>query len=380
MSGDEFAVLIDSPCSMSVAEVFSQEFQRRILEPIVLEGMPVLVACSIGIAVSRAEHLNHEEIILDANMAMYAAKENGRGSVVVFTTELRRTSLDRLQLESDLRTALGRNEFRLVYQPKINLRDGSIYGIEALIRWQHPSRGLLSPGQFIGMAEDTGGIIEIGRWVLRSACLQLMQWQQRHPLSPPLELAVNLSPREFKQQGLVEGIATILLETSFPPAYLHLEITEGVLFENMEQARASLLALKALGVGLDLDDFGSGYSSLRYLQELPFDTLKIDRYFLSSLDTNPAAAIKMLETILAMAGNLDMKVVAEGIETIAHSHLLREMGCEFGQGYLFSRPIGAAELEVLLESELTSPAKGVFERGSTHVRPLASRDMEERSA
>ncbi len=351
MSGDEFAVLIECPSASSEAESLARRVQQRMREPIVLGETPVHVAFSIGIAPAIPEHRHYEELLYDADMAMYAAKAQGRGSLMMFTPELRRSSLDRMELENDLRNALSRNEFFLVYQPKVRLRDGSIYGIEALIRWQHPTRGLVNPGQFIPIAEETGCILEIGYWVLRSACTQLMVWQRRYPLSPHLELSVNLSPREFKQPGLIEGIATVLRETGFSPACLHLEITEGVLFEDMQRARASLLALKQLGVGLDLDDFGSGYSSLRYLQELPFDTLKIDRYFLSSLDTDPAGASKMLETIVSMAGNLEMKVVAEGIETTPHSKLLREMGCDFGQGFLFSRPVRASELENLLESE-----------------------------
>ncbi len=351
MSGDEFAILISSPCAMSDAENLARHIQQRMREPIVLGGTPVHVAFSIGIAPANAEHHRYEELIYDADMAMYAAKAQGRGSLMLFTPELRRSSLDRLELENDLRNALSRNELFLVYQPKIRLQDGSIYGVEALIRWQHPTRGLINPGQFIPMAEETGCIIEIGYWVLRSACTQLMIWQQQYPLSPALELSVNLSPREFKQHGLIEKIAAVIRETGFPPASLHLEITEGVLFENMQRARASLQAIKELGIGLELDDFGSGYSSLRYLRELPFDTLKIDRYFLSSLDTDPAGASKMLETIVAMAGNLEMKVIAEGIEKAPQSQLLRAMGCNFGQGFLFSRPVPAFELEGLLENE-----------------------------
>ena len=351
MSGDEFAILIESSSALRHAENLAHQIQRKMREPIILDGTPVHVAFSIGIAPAGPEHTSYEDLIYDADMAMYAAKASGRGSVVPFTTELRRSSLDRLELENDLRNALGRDQFFLVYQPKIRLEEGSLYGIEALLRWQHPTRGLVSPGHFISLAEETGCIIEIGRWVLRVACTQLIAWQRMYPLSPPLELSVNLSPREFKQEGLVEGIAKVLQETNFPPSCLHLEVTEGVLFEDLQRARTSLLALKDLGVGLDLDDFGSGYSSLRYLQELPFDTLKIDRYFLSSLHSDPAAASKMLETIVSMASNLDMKVVAEGIETTPHSHLLRDMGCDYGQGFLFSRPVRVSELEVLLKNE-----------------------------
>lgn len=369
MSGDEFAVLIVAPKAVDAAQQLAALVQQEMAKPIVLDEMPVHVAFSIGIASSSPEHESYEGLIYDADVAMYAAKANGRGSVVLFSPELRRKSLDRLELENDLRNALKRRELSLVYQPKVRLQDGSLYGVEALLRWNHPSRGLISPGIFIPLAEQTGCIIEIGRWVLRSACTQLLDLHRRWPLIPRLELSVNLSPREFKQQGLVEGVAKILAEVGFPPECLHLEITEGVLFEDLQRARMSLLGLKALGVGLDLDDFGSGYSSLKYLQELPFDTLKIDRYFLSSLETDLTGASKMLETIVAMAGHLDMKVVAEGIEKTPQSFLMREMGCDFGQGFLFSRPVRVPELEVLLEREYVqrSTTEGEADTGSISV-------------
>lgn len=379
MSGDEFAVLIESDAVEADATAFAQHVQQQMSVPIVLGETPVHVAFSIGIASVDTEHERFEELLCDADMAMYAAKAAGRGSTVFFTPELRSNALDRLQLENDLRSALAREEFYLVYQPTIRLQDGSIHGIEALLRWQHPTRGLVNPGQFIPLAEQTGCIIEIGRWVLHSACEQVMAWQVQFPLSPPLELSVNLSPREFKQKGLVEGIAEVLRKTGLPAACLHLEITEGVLFEDLPKARKSLLALKELGVALDLDDFGSGYSSLRYLQELPFDTLKIDRYFLSSLETDIAGASKMLETIMTLAGHLDMKVVAEGIEKTPDSHLLREMGCDFGQGFLFSRPVRASEVALLLAQELTTQNN---KRLAGHVgcRPEEATDLNTQEA
>ncbi len=368
MGGDEFAVLIASASSVDEADAFAQQVQLLMREPVLLDGVPVHVAFSIGIAHASPEYESYESVLYDADVAMYAAKANGRGSVMTFNSELRRTALDRLQLENDLRSALDRNEFFLVYQPKIRLLDGSIYGLEALLRWQHPTRGLISPGQFIPVAEETGCILDIGRWVLRHSCEQLMSWQRKYPLKPPVELSVNLSPCEFKQPGLVQGIATVLEETGFPPDCLHLEITEGVLFEDMQRARRSLLQLKELGVGLDLDDFGSGYSSLRYLQELPFDTLKIDRYFLNSLDADLASASRMLETIISMAGHLDMKVIAEGIEKIPHSNLLKGMGCDFGQGFLFSRPVNATAMELLLTNEFEIRARRPIDEGESASR------------
>jgi diguanylate cyclase (GGDEF)-like protein/PAS domain S-box-containing protein len=351
VSGDEFAILVESNAPEQDAHYLAQRIQTHMAKPSLLDGAPVTVAFSIGIAAAAAEHSHYEILIAEADTAMYAAKANGRGSVISFTPDLRESAAYQREMEGDLSQALVRNEFFLLYQPKVRLQDGSMCGVEALIRWQHPVRGLISPGTFIPIAEQTGDIVPIGRWVLETACNQILALHREHPLDPPLELSVNLSPREFKEGGLIQGIKDVLQATGFPPQYLHLEITEGVLFEELDRARESLVALKSLGVGLELDDFGSGYSSLRYLQELPFDTLKIDRYFVSSLDANEESSVRMLQTIVMMASNLNLRVVAEGIEHSPHAQRARDLGCDLGQGYHFSRPIQASQLADMLQKE-----------------------------
>lgn len=351
--GDEFAILLQSSSPETHAMELAKEVHRQMTAPVKLDGHSIHVNFSIGVATSSASHGTHEELLADADVAMYAAKTNGRGSVALFSPEMRQAVLERLTLENDLRSAIGSGAMYLMYQPKVRLATGAIYGVEALLRWNHPTRGHIAPSEFIPTAEQTGQIVEIGHWVLETACTQLLDWHARYPLAPPLELSVNLSPREFKQDGLVNAIAAVLRNTGFPASSLHLEITEGVLFEHFAEAREKLLALQQLGVLLDLDDFGSGYSSLRYLRELPFDTLKIDRYFVASLDddtTNSSA--EMIEAILAMAETLGLKVVAEGIETLPHSVVLKRLGCESGQGYYFSRPLAVPAMQEVLMHEL----------------------------
>ena len=349
LSGDEFAVLLETETPVADAEAVALSIQKAMRAPVVLEGRPVHVTFSIGIAAGSLAHSAYDELLSDADIAMYTAKSSRRGSVATFTPAMRQAALNRLTLENDLRSAIALDQLRLVYQPKVRLHGGTVYGVEALLRWHHPVRGLIAPADFISIAEETGLIVEIGRWVLSTACQQILEWHKVYPLRPPLELSVNLSPKEFEQKGLVEEIASILHVTQFPAPSLHLEITENVLFEHVAEAREKLLALRALGIFIDLDDFGSGYSSLRYLRELPFDTLKIDRYFISSLDHDTTqSSVQLIQTILAMASTLGLKVVAEGVETLPHSDQLKELGCEFGQGYYFSRPLSPQDMQAVL--------------------------------
>lgn len=352
ISGDEFAILLESHAPEQHARDLARDVQGIMKPTFFLDGRPIHVAFSIGVATWRASHAQCEELLFDADVAMYAAKNSGRGSIATFTPEMREAALDRLTLENELRSAVSAGQMQLVYQPKVRLATGAVYGVEALLRWKHPTRGIIGPSEFVPIAEQTGQIVEIGRWVLRTACMQILEWHERYPLDPLLELSVNLSPREFKQDRLVEQISDVLEETGFPPSSLHLEVTEGVLFEHFAEARIKLLALQALGVLLDLDDFGSGYSSLRYLRELPFDTLKIDRYFISSLDNDrTASSAEMIQAILAMAKTLGLKVIAEGVETLPHSNLLKKLGCEFAQGFLFSRPQAVLGMQEILLRE-----------------------------
>jgi EAL domain-containing protein (putative c-di-GMP-specific phosphodiesterase class I) len=254
-----------------------------------------------------------------------------------------------------LQRALERHELVLHYQPKVRLDDERICGVEALVRWNHPARGLVPPLEFLPLAEETGLIIPIGLWVLRESCRQMREWHDRYPADPPLEISVNVSVRQFRDETLPEKIGQILAETGLVPAALQLEITESVLLEDLDSAFSILTRLKALGVGLKVDDFGTGYSCLQYLSRLPFDTLKIDRSFTKELSGSNGNR-EIIRMILAMAHHLGMDVIAEGIEQNDQAAELRTLGCEYGQGYYFSKPLAAGSIGTLLAGELSGTA------------------------
>jgi diguanylate cyclase (GGDEF)-like protein len=348
MGGDEFAVLLRECATREDLEQFAAHIKHAMQEPFNLEGRAVHCVFSMGMALARASHVAPEDIVHDAAIALSQAKMNGRGEVAVFEPEMQEEAMARLDLENDIRMAAQRNELEVAYQPKVDLKSGLTYGVEALVRWNHPKRGRLQPGAFIPVAEETGAIVEIGRWILEKACGQVRAWHDILPMQPPLELSVNLSPSEFKQRNLVEEIGQALVATSFPASSLHLELTEGVLFEDMEVARSTLEALKRIGLSLDIDDFGTGYSSLKYLRELPFDCIKIDRYFTGKLDRGEPSSGDLIRTIVEMAQNLGMEVIAEGVETRQQCQMLRELGCKSGQGYYFSKPISADAMQSFL--------------------------------
>jgi len=352
MGGDEFAILVSGrPVNSAEVAQIAESVQAAVALPFTLKERTIHCAFSVGIALDAVAHRTPEDVLRDADIAMYASKLRGRNEAVFFSPEMHEAMVDRLHLENDLRSALVNEEFFLVYQPIVDLQTGFISGVEALIRWKHPARGVLDPDEFIPIAEQTGLILDIGRWVLRHACEQVLGWQHGLAAQQRLELSVNISPSEFRQERLVEHIRRTLNETGFPPAMLHLEITEGVLFEDLEAAKLVLAELKKLGIGLDLDDFGAGHSSLRYLREMPFDCLKIDRGFTSRLSPQDPLSAELIQTILQLAANLRLDVVAEGIETAPHRLKLQQMGCGFGQGYYFSRPVLPADLEQLLAAE-----------------------------
>jgi EAL domain-containing protein (putative c-di-GMP-specific phosphodiesterase class I) len=278
-----------------------------------------------------------ENVLRDADTAMYRAKEGGKARFEVFDSSMHSHAVALLQLENDLRRAIERREFKVYYQPIVNLDTDEVSGFEALLRWYHPERGLVPPDEFIGIAEETGLIVDIGILVLRESCRQLREWQSRPGLKS-LTVAVNLSAKQFAQPDLVSQIKDILLETGLDAQYLKLEITESVVMENAEVARTMLSQLCALGVQLSIDDFGTGYSSLSYLHRFPVKTLKIDRSFIGRMGANGENS-EVVKTINTLANNLGMSVVAEGIETEDQLMQLKAMGCGYGQGYLFSRPL-----------------------------------------
>ncbi len=354
VGGDEFTILLKSGATQESLRTFAESIQETMKVPYDLLGHTIHCAFSIGGAMGTDLHTTPEELLREADVAMYIAKRKGRGQFAIFEPGMHQEAVQQLELEQDIRQAVERNEFEIYYQPKVNLSDGRTYGVEALLRWNHPTRGLLQPDSFIRLAETTGIIVEIGKLVRENACRQVSAWNQLFPARPPLELSLNISALEFKQVDLVEQVEATLLATSFPNSSLHLEITESSLFEDLPAARKTMYALKALGIRLDIDDFGSGYSSLSYLRELPFDLLKIDRSFIGGLDPNQPSSSLMIESILVMARNLGLQVVAEGIETLAHSRILQDLGCLLGQGYFYSKPINAAKMEIFLSSDLNA--------------------------
>jgi diguanylate cyclase len=321
-------------------------------QPFMVEGHELHLTPSIGICAYPHDGSDVESLMKNADAAMYHAKEMGRNNYQFFTQEMNTAAHRRLALENDLRHALEREEFVLHYQPQLDLESGDIVGLEALIRWQHPQRGLISPNEFIPVAEDTGLIIDIGEWSLRQACLQAMHWQRTgYPL---LQVAVNFSPRQFRREGVVEAVSRILRETGLNPACLELEITESTILEHAEQVIVTLKGLSSIGVQLSIDDFGTGYSSLSYLKRFPIDKLKIDQSFVHDVSSDPDDAA-IVTAIIAMARSLSLTVIAEGVETADQLAFLKALGCNRAQGYYFSRPLPAPEFAQLLRGWRSRP-------------------------
>jgi diguanylate cyclase (GGDEF)-like protein len=336
--GDEFMILLDDIKDISDAIRVANRIQDVLAFPFNLEGHEVFTTASIGIALSTTRYDQAEEIIRDADTAMNRAKTLGKARYELFDSSMHFRAAALLQLETDLRRAVERHEFQVNYQPIVSLETGCIIGFEALVRWRHPQRGILPAAEFIPVAEETGLISTIDRWVLREACRQTHAWHAQFPQNPSLSVNVNLSGKQFTQANLVEQIEQILRETGLDAHSLNLEIMENVVMENNESITAMLLKLRALGVRFSLDDFGTGYSSLSYLHRLPFDTLKIDRSFVSRMGVDDEKS-KIVQTIATLAHNLGMDVTAEGIETSEQLAQLRELKCKHGQGYHFSGPV-----------------------------------------
>jgi diguanylate cyclase (GGDEF)-like protein/PAS domain S-box-containing protein len=340
LGGDEFAVLVEGAGDADSIRPLAERIEAAVGEPFQVESREVYASISIGIALGNPDYRDPAEVLRDADTAMYRAKSMGRARWAIFDSEMRAMAVARMEMEGDLRHAVNRGELRLYYQPKVELGSNRVVGFEALLRWQHPTRGLIPPLQFIPLAEETGLIVPIGAWVIREACLTLERWQHEFPFVPPLEVSVNLSVRQFWQNNLVEQVAEALAETGIEPECLQLEVTESVFVQEPVAAASVLAQLKALGVGLKLDDFGTGYSSLSYLSQLPCDSLKIDKSFVNQMCTDVSCS-EIVRTVVALATSLGKQVIAEGIETEAQADLLRSLGCGFGQGYLFSKPMAA---------------------------------------
>jgi EAL domain-containing protein (putative c-di-GMP-specific phosphodiesterase class I) len=335
--------------------------EERLREPFVIDGREVFITLSIGLAFGSGTENRPEDLLRNSDLAMYRAKHSGKDRSVVFRSEMKERTSRRLDLVGDLRQALRRpqEEFRVHYQPQVSLETGEIVGTEALIRWNHPSRGLILPSEFVPLAEETGLIVPLGWWVLREACRQCREWRAQYSTNVPLSVSVNLSGPQFQTFGLTERIRDILAETGLTPGGLALEITESALMKDIPSTIAALRWLKALGVGLSIDDFGTGYSSLAYMKKFPTDTIKVERSMVSGLDHDPGNAA-IVSAMVTLAHALGLRVVAEGVETEAEAHELRDLGCDLGQGYYWCKPAPADEMTALLDA--ASRPKRRFDR------------------
>ena len=347
--GDEFVVFLDDIKAVSDATRVANRIHLELVSPFNIGGNEVFTSTSIGIALSLHGYDRPEDCLRDADTAMYRAKALGSARHEIFDKSMHDHAVALLKLETDLRRAVERGEFRVHYQPIVSLKTSRISGFEALLRWQHPARGLILPAEFIAVAEETGLIIPIGQWILGEACRQTRIWQEQIDADPPLVISVNLSSKQFLQNDLIERINQMLLTTGFDARSLKLEITESVVMENAGEATARIGQLRDLGVKLYMDDFGTGYSSLSHLHRFPVGTLKIDRSFINQMSA-PDENSEIVRTIVSLAHNLHMEVIAEGVETEEQLSHLKGLECEYGQGYYFSRPVDAESAGGLIAS------------------------------
>jgi diguanylate cyclase (GGDEF)-like protein/PAS domain S-box-containing protein len=351
LGGDEFTILLNQSGGAAEVAKVAVRLQEKLSKPFIFDNHEVFSSASIGIIISDADHLQPEDFLRDADAAMYRAKESGKARFEIFDSEMHVRNINLLQLETDLRRAVERNEFEVFYQPIVCMETGSILEFEALVRWQHPTHGLIAPGEFISIAEETGLIIQIGELVLSEACRQTVRWQKRYPEFSQLSVSVNLSAKQLMHPSLTAQVKEVLRRTRLEPQYLKLEVTESTVMENSETALRVLSELNALGISLSTDDFGTGYSSLSYLHRFPFQRMKIDRSFINRMDADIKSEA-IVRSILMLGKNLEIETVAEGIENEEQLWQLRSLGCPFGQGYLFSPPVAAVAAEKLLREGL----------------------------
>lgn len=350
IGGDEFVILLQEIEDVTDTVRVAERIKEALAVPVNLNGQQVCMSASMGIVLSDPGYDQPEDMLRDADIALHRAQSSGTAHHEVFDRAMHERAVARLQLENDLRLAVEREEFRVHYQPIVSLGTGRIMGLEALVRWQHPKQGLVPPMEFIPLAEETGLIVPMGFWVLREACSQMRDGLSKFSMDPPLLISVNLSARQFSQPDLVGQIEQILQESGVEAPSMMLEITESVVMEHAESAAAALTQLKTLGVQLSIDDFGTGYSSLSCLHSYPIDTLKIDRSFIGKMNAD-TRNLEIVRTIIALARNLGMHVTAEGIETAEQLAQLRALRCEYGQGYLFSKPLEGEAIKRLLASK-----------------------------
>jgi predicted signal transduction protein with EAL and GGDEF domain len=347
VGGDEFIILLDRIGERGTAEQIARRAVEALQVPINLVGVDIRPSASIGIALYPSDGKCIEALLANADAAMYCAKQRGRNNIQCFTAGMNSVTQERVKLESDLHAALELRQFELHYQPKVDTNTGAIRGAEALVRWRHPERGMIFPGEFIPMAEECGLIESLGEWVLREACREARTWQ--HKGSQPMRVAVNLSAFQFRQGNLLQMISGALREACLDPRCLEVEITETALMSDPEQSVGILEQLSRMGVVVSVDDFGTGYSSMSYLRRFPIDKLKIDRGFISELLSRPDD-LSIVTAIISLAHSLHLKVVAEGVETPEQREMLRNLGCDQYQGYCFSPAVPAPEFTTLLRN------------------------------
>jgi len=349
LGGDEFAILLERVIDARDTAMVAERVQHALKTPMSIGGYEWVSTASIGVVLSSSANEKPEYLLRSADMAMYRAKHQGRAHFEMFDRAMHAEALTRLQLETDLRRAVEGQSFVLHYQPIVDLASGKVHGVEALIRWKHDERGIVPPNDFIPVAEETGLIVPMGRWALREACAQVRALERAVPEAAGLRLAVNLSVREFAQLDLVRAVTAILEETGLPPTQLELEITESAIIGQQHPALQTIAELRELGVSIHLDDFGTGYSSLSHLHRLPLDAIKIDRAFTSAMEVEERPR-HVIRAILSLVGAIGLHVVAEGVASESQLAQLRQMGCPYGQGYFFSKPLSAPDLESLLRS------------------------------
>ncbi|MGD2181077.1 EAL domain-containing protein [Lusitaniella coriacea] len=351
LGGDEFTILLEEVRDVGDAIALAKKIHKILQDPFEVDSREIFTNASIGIALSNSEYHYPEDFLRDADAAMYKAKALGKAQYAVFDREMHEKILGRLHLETDLRRAIERQELLVFYQPIVCLKTSNLLGFEALVRWQHPERGLISPTEFIAIAEETGLIISLDRWVLREACSQRVRWQSQFPHLPPLTISANLSSQQFKHPNLARQIQEILRQTRLDGRYLKLEITESLLMDSTQSAIQMLHQLRAMKIQLSIDDFGTGYSSFSYLHRLPVNTLKIDRSFIQQMNGHDSKS-EIVKAIINLAHTLDMDTIAEGIETVAQFRQLEAMNCEYGQGYFFAKPLSSQGATALITQSI----------------------------
>ena len=350
IGGDEFSILLEDISELKDAIDVADRIHQRLAVPMVIEEHDVYAAISIGIALGSAVYDRAEQVLRDADIAMYEAKKRGNSRSEVFDPGMHASILERIQLESELHGVLDHNELTLVYQPIVDLTTHRLVGFEALVRWNHPTRGLVFPTEFISLAEETGMIVKIGEWIIREACRELGVLQKRFPSQPPLKMSINISGKQFAQDNLSDLVAGILEETGVAPHSLAIEVTESMLMENIDVAVATMNRLRDMGIHIHIDDFGTGYSSLSYLHSLPIDALKIDRSFISKLNAKGENQ-EIILSIMSLAKSLNFDVIAEGVELDHQLEQMKDLDCRFGQGFIFSKPMKPDDIDAWMQAE-----------------------------